>query len=144
MARLTPERLNRLTEIIIGCAIRIHRALGPGLLESVYVACLVFELNAQGISVVVEEPIPVQYRGVRVPCGFKADLIVEGAVIVEVKAVERLAPIHQAKMITYLRLADCPLGLILNFNNTVMKDGIKRVVNNFPESRGAQEGTHRT
>ena len=110
-----------------------------GLLESVYVACLVFELNAQGISVVVEEPIPVQYRGVRIPCGFKADLIVERAVIVEVKSVERLAPIHQAKMITYLRLADCPLGLILNFNNTVMKDGIKRVVNNFPEARGVQE-----
>jgi GxxExxY protein len=110
MARLSAERLNRLTEIIIGCAIRI----------------------------------PVQYRGVRIPCGFKADLIVEGAVIVEVKSVERLAPIRQAKMITYLRLADCPLGLILNFNNTVMKDGIRRLVNNFPESRGAQEGTHRT
>jgi GxxExxY protein len=133
MARLTADRLNRLSEIIIGCAIRIHRVLGPGLLESVYVACLVFELNAQKINVEIERPIPVEYRGVRIPCGFKADLIVEGALIVEVKSVERLAPIHQAKMITYLRLADCPLGLILNFNNMVMKDGVKRVVNNFPE-----------
>lgn len=134
MLSLSAERLNRITEIIIGCALRVHRALGPGLLESVYLACLVFELNAEGLSVETQRPIPVEYRGVRLECGFRADLIVEGEVIVEVKSIERLAPVHQAQMITYLRLARCPVGLILNFNTKVMTEGVKRVVNGFPET----------
>jgi len=132
MPHPTAERLNRLTEIIIGAAIRVHRALGPGLLESVYLACLTFELAEEGVGVETQRSIPVEYRGVRLECGFRADLIVEGAVIVEVKSLERLAPVHQAQMITYLRLSGCLVGLILNFNTCVMKDGIKRVVNNFP------------
>jgi len=132
MPHLTAERLNRITEIIIGAAIRVHRTLGPGLLESVYLACLAFELAEEGVGVETQRPIPVEYRGVRLECGFRADLIVEGAVIVEVKSLERLAPVHQAQMITYLRLSGCLVGLILNFNSSVMKDGIKRVVNNFP------------
>ena len=132
MPHLTADRLNRITEIIIGAAIRVHRTLGPGLLESVYLACLAFELAEEGVGVETQRPIPVEYRGVRLECGFRADLIVEGAVIVEVKFLERLAPVHQAQMITYLRLSGCLVGLILNFNSRVMKDGIKRVVNNFP------------
>ena len=132
MPHLTADRLNRITEIIIGAAIRVHRTLGPGLLESVYLACLAFELAEEGVGVETQRPIPVEYRGVRLECGFRADLIVEGAVIVEVKSLERLAPVHQAQMITYLRLSGCLVGLILNFNSSVMKDGIKRVVNNFP------------
>jgi len=132
MPHLTAERLNRITEIIIGAAIRVHRTLGPGLLESVYLACLAFELAEEGVGVETQRPIPVEYRGGRLECGFRADLIVEGAVIVEVKSLERLAPVHQAQMITYLRLSGCLVGLILNFNSRVMKDGIKRVVNNFP------------
>ena len=132
MPHLTAERLNRITEIIIGAAIRVHRTLGPGLLESVYLACLAFELAEEGVGVETQRPIPVEYRGVRLECGFRADLIVEGAVIVEVKSLERLAPVHQAQMITYLRLSGCLVGLILNFNSSVMKDGIKRVVNIFP------------
>jgi len=132
MPHLTADRLNRITEIIIGAAIRVHRTLGPGLLESVYLACLAFELAEEGVGVETQRPIPVEYRGVRLECGFRADLIVEGAVIVEVKSLERLAPVHQAQMITYLRLSGCLVGLILNFNSRVMKDGIKRVVNNFP------------
>ena len=123
MPHLTAERLNRITEIIIGAAIRVHRTLGPGLLESVYLACLAFELAEAGVSLETQQSIPVEYRGVRLECGFRADLIVEGAVIVEVKSLERLAPVHQAQMITYLRLSGCLVGLILNFNSRVMKDG---------------------
>jgi GxxExxY protein len=132
MPHLTAEQLDRITDIVIGAAIRVHRTLGPGLLESVYLACLAFELAERGVSIETQRPIPVEYRGVRLECGFRADLIVEGAVIVEVKSLERLTPVHDAQMITYLRLSRCVVGLILNFNTRVMKDGIKRMVNNFP------------
>jgi GxxExxY protein len=129
---MTAERLNEITEIIIGAAISVHRALGPGLLESVYLACLIYELIATDLKIETQRALPVVYRGVRLECGFRADLIVEGCVIVEVKSIERLAPVHQAQMITYLRLSGCSLGLILNFNTKLMKDGIKRAVNAFP------------
>ena len=113
---------------------QVHRTLGPGLLESVYLASLAFELARQGVSVETQRPIPVDYQGVRLACGFRADMIVEDAVVVEVKSLERLAPVHRAQMITYLRLTGCVVGLILNFNTRVMKDGIKRVVNHFPQA----------
>jgi GxxExxY protein len=131
-AAVTAERLNQISEIIIGAAIRVHRALGPGLLESVYLACLVYELAAEGLKIETQRALPVVYRGVRLECGFRADVVVEGSVIVEVKSIERLAPVHEAQMITYLRLSGCPLGLVLNFNTKLMKDGINRVVNSFP------------
>jgi GxxExxY protein len=130
---MTAERLNQISEIIIGAAIRVHRALGPGLLESVYLACLVYELAAEGLRIETQRALPVVYRGVRLECGFRADVVVEGCVIVEVKSVERLAPVHEAQMITYLRLSGCPLGLVLNFNTKLMKDGVNRVVNAFPD-----------
>ena len=123
------ERLNGITERIIGAAIQVHRALGPGLLESAYEACLAFELGARGMSVEQQKPLPVVYQGVKLECGYRIDLLVEGAVIVEIKSVESLAPIHEAQVITYLKLSGCKVGLLMNFNVPVLKDGIRRFVN---------------
>jgi GxxExxY protein len=133
---LSGERLNEITERIIGSSILVHRATGPGLLESVYLACLVFELGQLGFKLQTQSPIPVVYKRVRLDCGFRADLIVEDAVIVEIKAVDRIAPIHQAQMVTYLRLSGYALGLIINFNTKLLTDGVKRVVNGFPDPTG--------
>jgi GxxExxY protein len=127
------ERLNEITERIIGSSILVHWATGPGLLESVYLACLVFELGQLGFKLQTQSLIPVVYKRVRLDCGFRADLIVEDAVIVEIKAVDRIAAIHQAQMLTYLRLSGHVVGLIINFNAKLLTDGIKRVVNGFPE-----------
>jgi len=128
------ERLNGITESIIGAAIEVHRALGPGLLESAYEACLTFELVHRGLKVEPQKPLPVVYQEVKLDCGYRLDLLVEEAVIVEVKAVDRLAPIHQAQLLSYLRLSGCKVGLLINFNVKVLKDGIRRVVNDFPDS----------
>jgi GxxExxY protein len=128
------ERLNRITESIIGAAIEVHRALGPGLLESAYEECLTFELMQRGLKVEQQKPLPVVYREVKLDCGYRLDLLVEEAVIVEVKAVDHLAPIHKAQLLSYLRLSGCKVGLLINFNVKVLKDGIRRVVNDFPDS----------
>jgi len=117
-----------ITEKIIGAAIEVHRALGPGLLESAYEACLVHELASMGLAVAEQVELPVMYKGKRVDCAFRMDLIVEGVVVVEVKAVESLAPIHEAQLITYLKLSGLRVGLLINFNVRVLKDGIKRRV----------------
>lgn len=127
-------RLNRLTEKIIGSAMKVHRALGPGLLESAYQACLAFELADRGLKVVQQDPLPVIYRGVRLSCGYRIDLVVEDAVIVEVKSVARLEPIHEAQVISYLKLSDRRVGLLINFNVKLLKHGIRRLVNEFPQS----------
>ena len=126
--------LNRITKDIIAAAVRVHRALGPGLLESAYEACLFFELANHGLKVEQQKPLPVIYRGVKLDCGYRLDLFVEDTVIVEVKAVERLMPIHQAQLLSYLKLSMCKVGLLINFNVRVLKDGIRRVVNGFRES----------
>ena len=128
------ERLNRITEGIIGAAIEVHRDLGPGLLESAYETCLAFELVERGLKVEQQKPLPVVYREVKLDCGYRLDILVEEAVIVEVKAVDRLAPIHKAQLLSYLRLSGCKVGLLINFNVKVLKDGIRRVVNDFPDS----------
>jgi len=128
------ENLNRITESIIGAAIEVHRALGPGLLESAYEACLAFEPAQRGLQVEQQKPLPVLYREVKLDCGYRLDLLVEEAVIVEVKAVDRLMPIHQAQLLSYLKLSGCKVGLLINFNVKVLKDGIRRVVNNFPDT----------
>jgi GxxExxY protein len=128
------ERLNWITESIIGAAIEVHRDLGPGLLESAYETCLAFELVERGLKVEQQKPLPVVYREVKLDCGYRLDLLVEEAVIVEVKAVDRLAPIHQAQLLSYTRLSGCKVGLLINFNVKVLKDGIRRVVNDFPDS----------
>lgn len=117
-----------ITDRIIGGAIRVHRALGPGLLESAYHACLEEELKREGLRLESEVEIPVIYRGVEVKAGFKADLIVDASVIVEIKAVAKLIPIHDAQLLTYLKLTGLRTGLLLNFNVPVLKDGIRRLL----------------
>src|SRR5271157_6414029 len=123
------ELLNGITEKIIGSAIQVHRVLGPGLLESAYEACLAFELGRQGLNLEQQKPLPVVYDGVKLECGYRIDLLVERSVVVEIKSVDALAPIHEAQIMTYLKLSGCKLGLLINFNVTVVKDGIRRFVN---------------
>ena len=128
------ERLNQITDSIIGAAIEVHSALGPGLLESAYEACLVFELAERGLKVEQQKPLPVIYRQVKLDCGYRLDMLVENVVIIEVKVVDHLAPIHKAQLLSYLRLSGCKVGLLINFNVKVLRDGVVRVVNNFPDS----------
>jgi GxxExxY protein len=123
------ERLNAITKSIIGSAIQVHRSLGPGLLESAYEACLAFELGKRGVRVEVQKPLPLIYELVKLVCGYRIDLLVEGSVVIEIKSVDALAPIHEAQIITYLKLSGCKLGLLINFNVQVLKDGIHRFVN---------------
>lgn len=127
-----PERelLNEITGRVIGAAIDVHRALGPGLLESAYEACLAFELAQWGLKVEQQKPLPVVYKDVKLDCGYRLDLLVEDQVIVEVKAVDGLAPIHQAQLLSYLKLSGLEVGLLINFNVKVLKQGICRMVNN--------------
>ena len=129
------EKLNKITETIIGVAINIHRALGPGLLESAYEVCMVYDLVKAGSKVEQQKPLPIVYRGVKLECGYRLDLMIENEVIVEIKSVEKLLPIHQAQLMSYLKLSDCRVGLLINFNVKVLKNGIKRVVNNFPDTQ---------
>lgn len=131
---MTKERLNRITEQIIGAAIEVHRSLGPGLLESAYEACLSLELITRGLKIERQKAMPLIYKGVPVGTGYRVDLIAEGEVVVEVKAVERLDPVHVAQVLSYLHFTGCKVGLLLNFNvKWFTSDGIKRVVNDFPE-----------
>ncbi len=118
----------QLTGQIIGAAIEIHKALGPDLLESTYQACLRKELQLRGIAFEYEKPLPLEYKGIRLDCGYRLDLIVGGTVVVEVKSVETLAPIHEAQLLTYLKLTGVKVGLLINFNVVVLKNGIKRLV----------------
>jgi GxxExxY protein len=122
------ERLNGITEAIIGAAIQIHRVLGPGLLESAYEACLAFELKKRGLRIEQEKPLPLVYDQVKLDCGYRMDLVVEGAVVVEVKSVDAVAPIHEAQVISYLKLSGCKVALLINFNVLQLKDGIRRFV----------------
>ena len=122
------KQLNRITESVIGAAIAVHRELGPGLLESAYEACLAFELVERGSTVERQKALPVKYRGVKVDCCYRIDLLVEGKVIIELKAVERLEPIHEAQLLSYLKLSGCKVGLLINFNVKVLKNGIRRLV----------------
>jgi GxxExxY protein len=119
---------NELTHAIIGAAIEVHRALGPGLLESAYEECLAHELALHAIPFERQKPLPVVYKGAKLECGYRVDLLVDGRVVVELKAVEALAPIHDAIVLTYLRLSGCKIGLLINFHCAVLKDGIRRRV----------------
>ncbi len=118
-----------MTESIIGAAIDVHRALGPGLLESAYEACLAFELAEQDLHVERQKAIPVTYKSLELDAGYRLDLIVEKSVVLEIKSVDRLMPIHEAQLISYLKLGDYPLGLLINFNVRLLKQGIKRIAN---------------
>jgi len=122
------DRLNTMTEPIIGAAMQVHRTLGPGLLESAYVACLAYELAKRGLAVEQQKPVPLIYEEVKLECGYRMDLLVEQSVVVEVNSVEALAPIHEAQTLSYLRLSGCKLALLINFNVTVLKDGIRRFI----------------
>jgi len=123
------DAMTQITEQIIGSAIAVHRALGPGLLESAYQMCLAYELAQRQVRFQRQVLVPLTYQGVRIDCGYRLDILVEDRVIVEVKSVERIAPIHVAQMITYLKLKGCPVGLLLNFNVTSMRQGIRRIEN---------------
>ena len=136
---LSADALNRLTSAIVAGAIQVHRTLGPGLLEAAYLACLGYELDQQGLRFEREKAVPLVYKDVRLACAYRADLIVEGQVIVEVKALDVIAPIHSRQMLTYLKLADCRIGLILNFGAATLTSGIKRVVNGFPASENSSD-----
>ena len=123
------ERVNCITENIIGAAIQVHRVLGPGLLESAYEACLAFELAKRGLKLEQQKPLPLIYEQVKLECGYRIDLLVDESVVVEVKSVDALAPIHEAQVMSYLKLSGCKVGLLINFNVRVLKDGIRRFVN---------------
>lgn len=122
---------NEIAKIIVDAAYKIHTTLGPGLYESVYETTLEYELQKRGLKVLRQEPLPVIYEDIHINKGFRADLIVEDKVIVEVKSIQAVAPVHRKQVLTYLRLANIRLGLLINFNVELIKDGISRVVNNL-------------
>jgi GxxExxY protein len=124
---------NQIAAVIVDAALKIHKTLGPGLLESVYQATLVFELRKRGLKVVSQLPFPVCYEGVKLDLGFRADLVVGDKVVIEIKSVEALAPVHRKQLGTYLRLIDKRLGLLINFNVELIRDGIHRVVNKLKD-----------
>jgi GxxExxY protein len=126
-------RLNRLTENVIGAAMEVHRSLGPGLLESSYELCLCRELSLRGIPFERQKAIPIEYKGVKLDCGYRADLLIDGRVLVELKAIESLLPIHEAQLLSYLRLGRWSIGLVINFNVQLLKHGIRRRVLNLKE-----------
>ena len=121
-------RLNRLTEQIIGAAIEVHRHLGPGLLESAYETCLAYELEQLGLAVERQRAIPLVYKEIRLDQGYRLDLLVEQKVVVELKVVDKITPVHEAQVLSYLRLSGCKVGLLLNFNVKLLKDGIRRFI----------------
>lgn len=125
-------RENELAKTIVDVAFQIHKQLGPGLLESVYEAVMLHELRKRGLTVEYQVPIPVTWDGLQLEIGFRADLIVERCLIVELKSIEQINPVHKKQLLTYLRLTDCRLGLLINFNIELIKDGISRVVNGLP------------
>ncbi|MEQ8463412.1 MAG: GxxExxY protein [Coleofasciculus chthonoplastes F3-SA18-01] len=122
---------NEVSGKVIGLAMKVHTALGPGLLESAYEACLRYELNKAGLNFEPQKPLPLVYEEIRLECGYRVDLLVENKVMVELKAVDALHPIHTAQLLTYLKLSHHKLGLLINFNVIHLKDGIKRVVNHL-------------
>ena len=126
-------RANELTEIIIGAAIEVHKALGPGLLESAYLVCIRKELTLRGVPFTYEVPLPVNYKGERLDCGYRVDMLVDGRIVVELKSVASLEPVHDAQLLTYLRLGGWNIGLLINFNVPVLKDGIRRRVMDWRE-----------
>ncbi|MDP2994064.1 MAG: GxxExxY protein [Anaerolineales bacterium] len=123
------DELNKITEAIIGATIDVHRALGPGLLESAYQACLAYELIERGRKVEQQKPLPIVYKSVHLDAGYRLDLLIEDKVIVEIKSVDSIAPIHEAQLLSYLRLSEKKVGLIINFNVKVLRYGIRRLVN---------------
>ena len=127
------QNINSITQKIIGSAITIHKELGPGLLESSYEACLAYELAQLNLKFERQKGLPISYRGVKLDCGYRIDFIVEDRVIIELKAVEKLEPIHEAQILSYLKLSHCEIGLLINFNVKLIKHGIRRFANRVLE-----------
>ena len=125
--------INNLSSTIIGAAIEVHKTLGPGLLESAYEECLCHELSLRGVSFERQKPLPVEYKGTKLDCGYRLDIIVENTIILELKSCGKIEQIHKAQLLTYLKLSGLHLGLLLNFNVPVMRDGIIRIVNELKE-----------
>lgn len=123
------QELNKITDTIIGCSIEIHKQLGPGLLESAYRECLFYELKENDLDVKREIPMPVVYKDIRLDHGYRMDLLVEDKIVVELKTVDFIMDVHKAQLLTYLKLGKYKLGLLINFNETLLKDGIKRIIN---------------
>ena len=128
------QRLDRLTEQIIGAAIEAHRQLGPGLMESAYEECLCYELSQLVLPFQRQVHLPISYKGIKLDCGYKMDLVVDDSVVLELKTVDRLLPVHTAQLLTYLKLSGKTVGRLLNFNEPVMRKGLKRLVNHYAES----------
>ncbi len=126
--------IEQIAKQIVNSAITVHKALGPGLLESAYQKCLAYELENTGLAVKCELNLPIQYKNMQIDAGFRADMIVEDSIIIENKTVDQIAPIHEAQLLTYLKLTNLHLGFLLNWNVTLMKHGIKRIVNNLNET----------
>ena len=122
------EMLNRLSHIVIGRAIEVHKQLGPGLLESAYEECLAHELKMVALKFERQKPVPLRYKTVSLECGYRVDFLIEDQLVVEIKSVDVLIPIFDAQILTYMRLADKPLGLLMNFNAQTLKDGLRRFV----------------
>ncbi|WP_296621460.1 GxxExxY protein [Marivirga sp.] len=122
---------NELSKIIIGSAIKVHQSLGPGLLESAYQECLFYELKNQNLAVIKEKSMPVTYEEIKMDCGYKIDLLVEDKVVIELKSVDKLNDVHKAQTLTYMKLGDYKLGLLINFNVSLLKSGIKRLINGY-------------
>lgn len=125
------KNLEEIGSTILGAAINVHSHLGPGLLESAYQRCLCYELQSKGLEVLCEAPLPLRYREMCIDVGYRIDMLVEDCIIIENKCVEKIAPVHEAQLLTYLRLQGCRLGYLLNWNVVLMKDGIKRMVNHL-------------
>ena len=125
--------IEKIASVIVDAAVKVHRTLGPGLFESAYQQCLAHELRQRGLQIECELAQPIRYEGLLIDAGYRIDMLVEGTVIIENKAVAELLPIHEAQLLTYLKLRDCRLGFLLNWNVRLMKDGIRRRVNNLPE-----------
>ena len=126
--KTTKEEANRLSHEVIGAAIEVHRALGPGLLESAYEECLAHELTLRRIGFERQVPLPIRYKGVHLDCGYRMDMVIQRGLVLELKAIERILPIHQVQLLTYLRLSGTWLGLLLNFHVPVLQRGIQRIV----------------
>ena len=126
-----PIHVNHVSRMVVDCAMRVHTALGPGLLESAYEACLAWELRKSGLHVETEVPLPLVYEGVRLDVGYRIDVLVDRCLIIELKAVDAIAPVHDAQLLSHMKLSGVRLGLLINFNVAQLKDGIRRLVNNF-------------
>jgi GxxExxY protein len=140
---IDPDAYSHITGTIVAAAIEVHRALGPGLLESIYIPCLHYELTNRRLRFVAQQSIPIIYKGMSIAGGYRIDLIVEGVIVVEIKSVATILPVHECQLQTYLRITGCPVGQLINFNVPVLKDGVKRRLNPLATVTGT-EGTEIT